>query len=102
MSTNNGSTPSSSLWDRITTWASEHKAVVYTIAGTVVVITGAGAIYYFSDARRSKVPPPTEKKKSKKERRIEKKKAEEQAKAGTSPTEAEARKLHALDSNSGY
>ena len=35
-----------SLWDRITAWASEHKAVVYTIAGLAVVVTTAGAVYY--------------------------------------------------------
>lgn len=67
---------SSSIWDRVTTWASENKVAAYTIAGTVVVITSAGAIYYFSD---SKKPAPTEKKKSKKERRKDKKEAEEAA-----------------------
>ena len=36
----------SSLWDRISTWVSENKAVVYTIAGVAVVVTGAGAVYY--------------------------------------------------------
>jgi import receptor subunit TOM70 len=36
----------SSLWDRISTWVSEHKAVVYTIAGVAVVVTTAGAVYY--------------------------------------------------------
>ena len=35
-----------SLWDRIATWVSEHKAVVYTIAGVAVVVTTAGAVYY--------------------------------------------------------
>jgi import receptor subunit TOM70 len=44
------STPSSSLWDRITTWASENKAVVYTIAGVAVVVTGAGVAYYLTDS----------------------------------------------------
>jgi import receptor subunit TOM70 len=39
---------SSSTWDRITSWASENKAVVYTIAGVAVVITGAGAVYYLN------------------------------------------------------
>ena len=48
------STPAqSSLWDRITTWASENKAVVYTIAGVAVVVTGAGVAYYLSDNVRS-------------------------------------------------
>jgi import receptor subunit TOM70 len=36
----------SSLWDRVSTWVSEHKAVVYTIAGVAVVVTTAGAVYY--------------------------------------------------------
>jgi import receptor subunit TOM70 len=84
------SASTSSVWDRIATWASEHKAVVYTIAGTAVVITGAGAVYYFSDSRRDKPTPSTEKRKSKKERRNEKKKAEEQSKAGVTLRDEEA------------
>ena len=84
------SASTSSLWDRITTWASENKAIVYTIAGTAVVITGAGAIYYLSDSRRSNGTPSTEKKKSKKERRNEKKKAEEQSKSGITLQDEEA------------
>ncbi|ETN38141.1 uncharacterized protein HMPREF1541_07765 [Cyphellophora europaea CBS 101466] len=68
--------PSSSLWDRVTTWVSENKVAAYTIAGTVVVVTSAGAIYYFSDSQK---PAPSEKRKSKKERRKEKKDAEEAA-----------------------
>ena len=79
-----------SLWDRLTTWASENKAIVYTIAGTAVVITGAGAIFYFSDSRRTKTTPSTERKKSKKERRNEKKRAEEQSKSGISLQDEEA------------
>lgn len=35
------------LWDRISTWASENKAAVYTIAGVSVLVTGAG-IYYIN------------------------------------------------------
>ena len=41
---------SSSLWDRVTTWASENKAVVYTIAGVAIVVTGAGVAYYLTDS----------------------------------------------------
>lgn len=41
--------PSSSVWDRISTWASEHKAVVYTVAGVAIVVTGAGVAYYLTD-----------------------------------------------------
>lgn len=38
----------SSTWDRIATWASENKTVVYTIAGVAVAVTGAGAVYYLN------------------------------------------------------
>lgn len=44
----------SSVWSRITTWVSENKAVVYTIAGVAVVVTTAGAVYYI---RNSSVSP---------------------------------------------
>ena len=59
------------LWNRITTWASENKAVVYTIAGVAVVVSGAGVIYYLSDPRKGGKDEATEEKKraSKKERR---------------------------------
>lgn len=40
----------SSVWDRISAWASENKAVVYTIAGVAVVVTGAGVAYYLTDS----------------------------------------------------
>lgn len=43
-------TSQSGLWDRISTWASEHKAVVYTVAGVAVVVTGAGVAYYLTDS----------------------------------------------------
>lgn len=39
----------SSVWDRISTWVSENKAVVYTIAGVTVVVAGATVYYYTSD-----------------------------------------------------
>lgn len=68
-----------SLWDRVSTWVSENKAVAYTIAGTVVVITGAGAVYYFSNNKFTDSSASTEKRKSKKERRKEKKEKEEAA-----------------------
>lgn len=72
----------SSVWDRISNWVSENKAVVYTIAGVAVVVTGAGVVYYLSDSNKSSASstsaPP---KKSKNQRRKEKKKAEEEKKA---------------------
>jgi mitochondrial import receptor subunit TOM70 len=44
------STSQSSFWDRISTWASENKVVVYTIAGVAIVVTGAGVAYYLTDS----------------------------------------------------
>ena len=66
------------LWDRLSTWASENKAIVYTIAGVAVVISGAGVVYYLTDARKGPREDVTEdkKKQSKKERRKAKKERE--------------------------
>ncbi len=70
--------PSLPLWDRISQWASEHKAVVYTIAGVAVVISGAGVVYYLSDSRKGAGEGSSEevKRASKKERRRAKKEKE--------------------------
>jgi len=46
---------SSSLLDRLSNWVSENKAVVYTIAGVAVVVTGAGAVYYLNSSVRDLV-----------------------------------------------
>ena len=86
---------SSSLWDRLSAWASEHKAVVYTIAGVAVVVTAAGAVYYLSDSRRGTRPAESssvveeKKKQSKKDRRKAKKQAEEAKSEVTPKTVAE-------------
>jgi len=45
-----GSSTPPSVWERISTWASENKALVYTIAGVAVVVTGAGIAYYLTDS----------------------------------------------------
>lgn len=80
---------STSVWDRVSNWVSENKAVAYTIAGTVVVVTGAGVVYYLSDSRKKQSPSTP--RKSKKERRKEKKEAEEaQKNAGITLKDAEA------------
>jgi len=73
-------TSSLPLWDRITTWASENKAAVYTIAGAAVVISGAGIVYYLLDSRRDPKDVGTEEKKklSKKERRKAKQEKDKQ------------------------
>lgn len=73
---------SHSVWDRISNWVSENKAVVYTIAGVAVVVTGAGVVYYLSDSKKAGgASAPSAQKKSKSQRRKEKKKAEEEKKA---------------------
>ncbi|KAI0206852.1 mitochondrial precursor protein [Astrocystis sublimbata] len=69
----------SSVWDRLTNWASENKALVYTIAGVAVVVTGAGVVYYLNGDAPSKGP--AQPKLSKKERR-KKKEADRQAETG--------------------
>ncbi|ORY57274.1 import receptor [Pseudomassariella vexata] len=73
----------SSVWDRITSWASENKAVVYTIAGVTLVVTAAGVVYYLNDDSKPKAS--SQPKLSKKERR-KRKEAERQAEAGKDKT----------------
>jgi import receptor subunit TOM70 len=76
-------TASSSLWDRITSWASENKALVYTIAGVTLVVTAAGVVYYSSEAKptgASSSSPTSKAKANKKAKRKAKKEAEEKAK----------------------
>lgn len=46
----------SSIWNRFTNWASENKALVYTIAGVAVVVTSAGVVYYLNDAVSYQLP----------------------------------------------
>lgn len=73
-------TGSPSLWDRISTWASDNKALVYTIAGITVVVTVGGAVYYFSDSGKVvKEPSTSGKRKSKKDRKKTKKDVEQAA-----------------------
>ncbi|KAJ5888537.1 TOM (translocase of outer membrane) complex component [Penicillium taxi] len=73
-----------SVWDRITGWASENKALVYTIAGVAVVVTSAGVVYYLNDSSKPASSKPSTPKKSKSQRRKEKKKAEEEKKKAAS------------------
>ncbi|KAI0473083.1 mitochondrial precursor protein [Xylariaceae sp. FL0804] len=76
----------SSVWDRFTNWASENKALVYTVAGVAVVVTGAGVVYYLN--ADSKPDAPAQPRPSKKERR--KKKAEERLAEATESSTATA------------
>ncbi|KAI9823192.1 MAG: TOM (translocase of outer membrane) complex component [Thelocarpon impressellum] len=85
------SSAGSSMWGRLTKWASEHKAVVYTVGTIATITTGAGIAYYLT--RPSDISPrdprsTAEKKKSKKERRIAKKQT---ADLQTEPPPAEPR-----------
>jgi len=78
----------SGVWDRISKWVSENKALVYTIAGVAVVVTSAGVVYYLSDSNSpaktaTASAAATEKKKTKNQKRREKKKAEEKAKSAS-------------------
>lgn len=63
-------------WDRISTWASENKAVVYTIAGAAIVISGAGVAYYLTDSSSSREVPKKSSKKKKGKKEAEKKAAD--------------------------
>lgn len=49
----------SSIWDRISSWVSENKAVVYTIAGVTVAVAAGGVVYYSSTSvRTTNLRPP--------------------------------------------
>jgi import receptor subunit TOM70 len=84
-------TGTSSLWDRISTWASEHKGAVYTIAGLTLVVGAGGAIYYLTDNKNAGGPgsAAANKRKTKRDRKKAKERAEKEAadkdveKAGT-------------------
>ncbi|KAF1982704.1 mitochondrial precursor proteins import receptor [Aulographum hederae CBS 113979] len=73
------SSGSASFWDKVSNWVSEHKAVVYTIAG-VTVVTTVGAVYYLN-SNQPTTPSSSStsaKKKAKKDKRKAKKEATEQ------------------------
>ncbi|KAK3327440.1 mitochondrial outer membrane 72K protein [Cercophora scortea] len=82
----------SSLWDRVSNWVSENKAVVYTIAGVAVVVTTAGAVYYIRSGSDSKDtanrPSKKERRKRKQAEREAEAEAEKAAAAAAQPTEA--------------
>ena len=91
-------TSSLTLWERLSIWASENKAVVYTIAGVAVVASGAGVAYYISESRKGPQDAGAEEKKrlSKKERRKakqekEKEKSQPEAKAADEKSEEQSK-----------
>ena len=75
------------LWDRLSRWASEHKAVVYTIAGVAVVITGASVVYYSSSSRKRGDSETDEKKRASKKERRKAKREKDQAASQTKAPE---------------
>lgn len=74
-------TGTSSLWDRISSWASENKGVVYSVAGITLVVGTGGLIYYLSDDKKgtSTSSPSSNKKKNKREKKRAKERAEKEA-----------------------
>ncbi|KAK4199365.1 PaTOM70 mitochondrial precursor proteins import receptor encoded by the PaTom70 protein [Triangularia verruculosa] len=82
----------SSLWDRLSNWASEHKGLVYTIAGVAVVVTGAGVLYFVKGPDQESAP-----KLSKKERRKRKQAEKEADKSPASEKQAEAPKTATVE-----
>ena len=89
-------TSSLPLWERVTTWASENKAAVYTIAGVGVIVTGVGISYYLSDSRSKGLESEKKKpaKKSKRKARDEKEKQQSEARSG-GPSDPPARPVEA-------
>ncbi|KAL2268752.1 hypothetical protein VTJ83DRAFT_3598 [Remersonia thermophila] len=82
----------SSLWDRVSTWVSENKAVVYTIAGVAVVVTTAGAVYYISSQPAQETTPRPSKKERRKRKQAEREaEAEKAAAAAAKPAETPAK-----------
>ncbi|KAL0942402.1 mitochondrial precursor proteins import receptor [Colletotrichum truncatum] len=97
---------SSGLWDRITTWASDNKAIVYTAAGVAVVATGAGVIYFLnsdsadpSAIKKKDSTPKLSKKERRKRKEAERKaaEAEKAAPAETSPAQSKAAAVESAD-----
>jgi import receptor subunit TOM70 len=74
---------SSGLWERITTWASEHKGTVYAIAGVTLVVTAAGTMYYLNSDDTTGGSAPSNlsanKRKTKRDRKKAKERAEKEA-----------------------
>lgn len=85
----------SGLWDRISSWASENKGVVYTVAGLTLVVGTGGVIYYLSSDKPSpsaSAPTAANKRKQKRDRKKAKERAEKEAAKDKEPAAAEPKK----------
>ena len=83
------------FWSRLSNWASEHKGVVYTIAGVTLVVGAGGAIYYFNSGDSDASAPGTaaNKRRKQRERRRERERAANAgAGEGKEEPKAEAKK----------
>jgi import receptor subunit TOM70 len=89
-------TGSSSLWDRISTWASENKGTVYAIAGVTLVVGAGGAIYYLRDSNRDTGAPGAASSKRKKARDRKKAKERAEREAAKDEEKAEPKKASAV------
>ena len=91
------------IWDRLSTWASENKAVVYTIAGAAVIVSGAGVAYYLSDSRKNTRAGEEKKRLSKKERRKAKQEKDREAgKLDPKPAPEQPRESKQQDPHHSY
>ncbi|KAF7556224.1 hypothetical protein G7046_g6363 [Stylonectria norvegica] len=88
---------SSGVWDRVSTWVSENKAVVYTIAGVAVVVTGAGVVYYLNDAKSKSDTSPKLSKKERRKRKEADRKGVDTKDAGPSATQPPAASVESDD-----
>lgn len=86
----------SSFWDRISTWAADNKATVYTIAGITLVVTGAGAVYYYSGSSAPSDGAAVEKKKAKKDKKKAKKDLEKGETDKKQPSESKCARTASL------
>jgi import receptor subunit TOM70 len=82
----------SSLWDRLSSWAAENKGVVYTIAGVTLVVGAGGAIYYMSsDSQQDANIAASNKRKKQRDRKRTKERSEKTTAADEAPS-TEAKK----------
>ncbi|KAF3760559.1 hypothetical protein M406DRAFT_295911 [Cryphonectria parasitica EP155] len=78
----------SSVWDRISTWVSEHKAVVYTIAGVTVAVAAGGVVYYSTNSKPNDATPKLSKKERRKRKEAERKAEASRNVAGNETTQS--------------
>lgn len=77
---------STTVWDRVSNWAAEHKAVVYTVAGVTLVVTAGGLVYYLNqNDTRGSAPSPGSSTTSSSKKKNKKKKAKKEAEKETQP-----------------